>query len=226
MSSPVTYSLEHDVATITMDDGKANAYGPTLIEALSEAFDAAEKEAKAIVLAGRPGVLSAGFDLKVMREGPEATSAMVSAGAALLLKMYLHPLPLVIACTGHAIAAGALILLTGDHRIGIDGKSSIGLNETSIGMSMPPFGLEIARDRLDPKALSSAILAATLYGPADAKAVGYLDEIVAESALLDVARTTAKRLTTLDPRAYAQTKLYMRQATADRIKPTLSSISL
>lgn len=226
MSNPVTYSLENDIATLTMDDGKANAYGPTMIEALSDAFDKAEKEAKAIVLTGRPGVLSAGFDLKVMREGPEATSAMVNAGAELLLKLYLHPLPLVVAATGHAIAAGALILLTGDLRIATEGSFSIGLNETSIGMSMPPFGLEIARDRLDPRALSNAILSATLYDPKTANAVGYVDTVVDENELADSARLAAKRMTTLDQKAYAQTKLYMRQATADRIRPTLGSISL
>jgi enoyl-CoA hydratase/carnithine racemase len=226
MSNPVTYSVENDIATVTMDDGKANAYGPTLIAALSDAFDKAEAEAKAVVLTGRPGVLSAGFDLKVMREGPEASAAMVSAGADLLLKMYLHPLPLVIACTGHAIAAGALILLTGDLRVATDGAFSIGLNETSIGMAMPPFGLEIARDRLDPRALSNAILSATLYDPKTANAVGYVDTVVDENELADSARLAAKRMTTLDLRAYAQTKLYMRQATVDRIRPTLRSINL
>ena len=177
MSNPVSYVLENDIATITMDDTKANAFGPNMIAGLDEAFDRAEKEAKAIVLTGRDGVLSAGFDLKVMREGPEATAAMTSAGANLLMKMYLHPLPLVIACTGHAIAAGALILLTGDLRLCADKQANIGLNETSIGMAMPPFGLEIARDRLDPRALTNAVLGATLYDP---KTGGCRDGLMAD----------------------------------------------
>jgi len=226
MSNPVSYVLENDIATITMDDTKANAFGPNMIAGLDEAFDRAEKEAKAIVLTGRDGVLSAGFDLKVMREGPEATAAMTSAGANLLMKMYLHPLPLVIACTGHAIAAGALILLTGDLRLCADKQANIGLNETSIGMAMPPFGLEIARDRLDPRALTNAVLGATLYDPKTAVAIGYLDGVVPEEELFDAARVAAKKLTTLDPNAYARTKVYMRQATIDRIKPTLSDIKL
>jgi enoyl-CoA hydratase len=193
---------------------------------LDKAFDQAKDEAKAVVLTGRTGVLSAGFDLKVMREGPEAAAAMVSAGADLLLKLYVHPLPLVVAAPGHAIAAGALLLLTGDVRIGLDQPANIGLNETSIGMALPPFGVEIARDRLDPRAFSNAVLGANLYDPKTAVAIGYLDTVVPEAELVDSARIAAKKMTTLDPRAYAATKINMRQATVDRISKTLGNIEL
>lgn len=226
MTHPVAFELEDDIAIVTMDDTKANAFGPTMIAALSEAFDRAEKEAKAIVLTGRPGVLSAGFDLKVMKEGPEATAAMVSAGAQLLLKMYLHPLPLITATPGHAIAAGAILLLASDVRIGAAGASSIGLNETSIGMALPPFGVELARDRLIPGALSPAVLGATLYDPETAAAVGYLDRVCDAADLLNEAKKTAAHYATLDGRSYAATKINLRQATVDRLKPTLGDIKL
>lgn len=110
MTQPVAYELENDIAILTMDDGKANALNPAMIKALSEALDRAEREAKAIVLTGRQGIFSGGFDLKVMNEGPQAAAAMVDAGAQLMLRIYLHPLPIVAACTGHAIAAGVIIL--------------------------------------------------------------------------------------------------------------------
>lgn len=226
MSHPVKYEREDDIAIIIMDDTKANAFGPGMIEALSEAFDSAEKEAKAIVLTGRPGVLSAGFDLKVMKEGPEATAAMVGAGARLLLKIYLHPLPVITASTGHAIAAGAIILLASDVRIGASGAFSIGLNETSIGMALPPFGVELARDRLSPSALSPAVLGATLYDPEEAASVGYLDQVCEADGLLKAAKRAAAHYATLDGRSYAATKINLRQATVDRITPTLASIKL
>lgn len=226
MSRPVLYELENDTAILTMDDTKANAFGPTMIGALSEAFDRAEEEAKAIILTGRPGVLSAGFDLKVMKDGPEATAAMVGAGARLLLKIYLHPLPVITASTGHAIAAGAIILLASDVRIGAAGAFSIGLNETSIGMALPPFGVELARDRLSPGALSPAVLGATLYSPEEAASIGYLDRVCAGDTLLDTAKAAAAHYATLDGRSYAATKINLRQATVDRITPTLAGIKL
>lgn len=226
MTHPVTYELENDIAILTMDDTKANAFGPAMIAALSDALDRAEKEARAIVLTGRPGILSAGFDLKVMKEGPEAAAAMVNAGAQLLLKMYLHPLPVITANPGHAIAAGAILLLASDVRIGASGAFSIGLNETSIGMALPPFGVELARDRLTPGALNAAVLGATLYDPETAAAIGYLDRVCEPSELLAEAKATAAHYATLDSRSYAATKINLRQATVDQIAPTLATIKL
>ena len=180
MSKFVGFEVRNNVATLSMDDGKANAYGPDMIAALSSGLDRAAKESKAVVIAGRAGVLCAGFDLRIIRGADEAAAAaMREAGKALLLKAYLHPQPVVMACTGHALAAGALLLLTGDYRIGAQGEFKIGLNETAIGLALPPFGLEIARDRLDPRALSRATITANIYCPNDALAAGFIDEVVA-----------------------------------------------
>lgn len=222
MSSRLTYKLEDTIAVVTMDDGKANALSPDMINELSEALDRATSEAGAIILTGRDGIFSGGFDLKVMREGPDAALAMVEAGAQLMLKIYLHPLPVIAACTGHAIAAGAITLLASDVRIGTSGTFSLGLNETSIGMTLPPFGIELARDRLVPKALTPAALGATLYGPDAACDVGYLDRVVAPADLAGEARKTAAHYADLDAPSYAQTKINLRQATVDRIRPTLA----
>ena len=221
MTDPLTYELEDKIAVLTMNDGKANALNPGMITALSEALDRAESEASAIILTGRDELLSGGFDLKVMREGPEAAANMVEAGAQLMLKIYLHPLPVITACTGHAIAAGAILLLASDVRLGTSGAFSIGLNETSIGMTLPQFGVELARDRLTPEALSAAVLGATLYDPDAAAAIGYLDRVVEAGDLAKEARKAAAHYTTLDGPSFAGTKLNLRQATADRIRPTL-----
>ena len=192
-----------------------------MITALSEALDRAENEASAIILTGRSELLSGGFDLKVMREGPEAAAAMVEAGAQLMLKIYVHPLPIIAACTGHAIAAGAILLLASDVRLGTSGAFAIGLNETSIGMTLPPFGVELARDRLTPAALSAAVQGATLYDPAAAADIGYLDRVVAADDLAKEARKAAAHYAGLDGAAFAGTKVNLRQATVDRIRPTL-----
>src|SRR5713101_2236105 len=133
----VRYRLEEKVAVIEMDDGKVNAISHSVIEAL----DRAEREAKAIVLSGRAGRFSGGFDLGVMRGGAEQARALVGKGAELALRLYGFSLPVVIACTGHAIAMGAVLLLSGDTRLGAEGDFKIGLNEVSIGLALPPFAM-------------------------------------------------------------------------------------
>lgn len=221
VSSPVTYSLEGTTAIVTMDDGKANALSDTMIADLLAAIARAEKEASAMILAGRAERFCAGFDLRVMMSSPDAAKALLRNGAQLLMKLYGTPIPLVVACTGHALAGGALVVLTGDLRIGSQGAYRIGLNEVAIGMPVPKLAMELARDRLLPTELGLATLQAKIYGPDDAVRAGYLDEAVAPEALLARAKEEAARLGGLTRGAYEATKVRLRKATIDHILGSL-----
>jgi enoyl-CoA hydratase len=211
MGELVGYELKDGVAWLTLDDGKANALSFAMSQAIGAALDRAASEAKVVVLRGRPGFLGGGFDLKVIRGGDAAArAAMVESGMALISRLYLLPQPLVIACTGHAVAAGALTLLTGDIRIGLKGAFRIGLNETSIGLSLPPAGVELARDRLVPGALVEATLGARLYSPDEALAAGYLDRAVYVAEFDSVVAQAVQACLKLDGTAYAATKARLR----------------
>lgn len=219
MSDYVTYDQTDGVAVLTMDDGKANAFGVDMIAALDAGIDRALRDARAVVITGRPGVLCGGFDLAVIRGDDEDKKAeMRAAGQAAMMKLYVHPQPVVFACTGHSVAAGALLLLTGDHRIGVSGDYKIGLNEVAIGLPLPVYGLELARDRLDPRALGAATLGAAIYDPDGAVAAGYLDDAVDADGLTDAARDVAARMSKLDSGAFAATKLRLRLGTIARIR--------
>ncbi|MEO8602403.1 MAG: crotonase/enoyl-CoA hydratase family protein, partial [bacterium] len=145
MTELVRYERRDSLALITLDDGKANALSPAVVAAANAAFDRAEAEAvSAVVLSGRAGRFSAGFDLSVMTAGLEALFSLVKSGAELALRLYLFPRPVVIACTGHALAAGAVLLCAADRRIGTAGEFKIGLNEVAIQLPLPVFALELA----------------------------------------------------------------------------------
>ena len=221
----LNYSVKNDVAMLAMDDGKANALGYSMIAALSEALDRAQNEAKAVLISGREKRFCAGFDLEVMASGPENVRKLVGAGAELLLRIYEHPLPVVIACTGHALAAGGLLLLAGDLRIGAEGEFRIGLPEVAIGMTMPVFGIELARDRLARNRFSEAVTQARIYNPVEAAAVGYLDEAVPPAALIETATARATALAGLAQPAFANTKRKERAATIAHIRDTLAADS-
>lgn len=217
MPGPASYELHDGVATIALDDGKANALSLAMAQAIDGALDRAVAEARAAIIRGRPGVLCGGFDLKVIRGGTEADrTAMTEAGYRLLARLYLLPIPLVFACTGHAVAAGALLLLTGDQRIGMAGEFRIGLNETAIGLSLPQIGIELARDRLAGSALTEATIGARLYSPMQAAAAGYLDSAVAPDSFEEAISQATATLAALDASAYAATKRRLRQASIDR----------
>jgi enoyl-CoA hydratase len=221
MSSPVSYTQKDKVAHLVMDDGKANALSYAMMDAVEEALSRAEREAQAVVLAGREGRFSAGFDLKEMMAGADNARKLVTRGADFLLRLYVLPLPLVIACTGHALAGGALTVLTGDVRIGATGAFRIGLNEVQIGMPVPVLAMELARDRLAPGELTAATLFAKIYDPETAKTAGYLDAVTAPTDLIEAADREAQRLTSFSRDAYAKTKQSMRERMVKYVRDTL-----
>ncbi len=219
----VRYERLDNVAVITMDDGKANALSPETIGALRNALDRAATEAAAVLLTGRERRLSGGFDLGVMTAGADAARGLVTAGAELMLQMYMFPRPLVVGCTGHALAAGALLLLAADLRVGAAGEFKIGLNEVAIQLTLPVFAMELARDRLSKRHFTSATTQARIYDPRTAVDAGFLDETAAPGALFEVALGHTRRLAGLPDPAFRNTKMRERAATVARIRETLAA---
>ncbi|HEY3819821.1 MAG TPA: crotonase/enoyl-CoA hydratase family protein [Polyangiaceae bacterium] len=217
------YRLEGTTAHIQMDDGKANALSQPMITELVEALTRAEKEARAVVLCGRPDRFCAGFDLKVMMSSPEAARELLRGGVELLMRLYGSPLPVVIACTGHALAGGALVLLTADVRFGAAGAFRVGLNEVTIGMPVPVLAMELARDRIAATELGRATLRAQIYEPEEAARIGYLDEVVPADRVVARATEEATRLGTLSPMAYRATKKRLRGKTIAHIRASVDA---
>ena len=226
MSDAVTTTIEDGVAVVRLDDGKANAMSMDLIGALHEALDAAAAQATSVCIAGNAKALCAGFDLTVMRGEFEDMVKLVRAGGELLMRLYGHGQPTVAAVTGHAMAAGALLVLACDTRVSGDAPAKIGLNEVAIGMTLPDFAVELARDRLSKRYLTRATIEAEVFSPEGALAAGYVDMIVAQDECERTAIDIARRLGQLDANAYAGTKKALRQATIDRVMPTLKTASV
>ncbi len=221
-SDKVRYELADKVAVITLDDGKVNALSHEVIDALRECLDRAEREAGAALLTGREGRLSGGFDLAIMTSGPEAARLLVTAGAELMLRLYAFPRPVVVACTGHALAAGAILLLAADLRIGARGDFKIGLNEVSIQMTLPIFAMELARARLSKRHFTSAATQAKIFDPEGARDAGFLDATATPESLHRVALAEAGRLAALPDPAFRNTKENERSALVRYIRETLS----
>ncbi len=213
---------EKSIAHIALDDGKVNALSPQLVADLSKTLDEAES-ADVVLLSGNQKVFSAGFDLKVIRDGDteeESTAAknLMRDGVNLFNQIFSYPKPVVVACTGHAIAGGAIMLMCSDLRVGPENTDiSIGLNEVAIGMEIPPFLIEIANVRLANEKRYEALNLARLYNTEEAKSVGFLD--ITAKDVLDTALAEAKNIIDhLDPVAFTKSKQRLRGATSERIK--------
>jgi enoyl-CoA hydratase len=200
-------ALDGGVATVTMDDGKVNALSPAMLAELMDGFERAESDGAIVVLTGRASTFSAGFDLRVPAEDwPE----MITAGARLAERIMSFPRPVIAACNGNAIAMGAFVLLSCDHRVGVAGDYKIGLNEVAIGMTLPWFGVAIARHRLTRPYFDRCAITGVLLGPEEARAAGFLDQVVAAEELADAGRRAADALAAVNADAHAATKLRVR----------------
>jgi enoyl-CoA hydratase/carnithine racemase len=218
VTDPVQLTIEDGVAVVRLDDGKANALSHTLIEQVHAALDRAGAEATAVAFIGREGKFSAGFDLSVMTQGPDASRSLVRAGGELLMRVFTHPQPTVAAVTGHALAAGAMLCLACDTRIGsADLPAKIGLNETAIGMGLPWYGVRLGEARLSVRHRQRSVLQSEIYDMAGALDAGYLDELVAADAVTTTALDRARQLGQLPRGAYSFTKGRLRQALADEV---------
>lgn len=213
------YALADGIATITFDDGKANAVGHSFLDGINAALDRAEADkAGAVILTGREGMFSAGFDLKEFEKGPEAGQKMVDRGFALLIRLYGYPLPLVAACSGHAIALGAFILMSCDSRIGAQGSFKLSLPETAIGMELTPLLVTLAAERIPAQHLTRAALQSEVYDPENAVGAGFLDEVVNPDQLEARALAVASKLAELPAGPYAANKLAIRGAALEAMK--------
>ncbi|WP_448632851.1 MULTISPECIES: crotonase/enoyl-CoA hydratase family protein [Pseudomonas fluorescens group] len=212
MSDLIGYHLEDGIATLTLNNGKVNAISPDVIVAFNAALDQATADRAVVIITGQPGILSGGYDLKVMTAGPQQAVSLVTAGSTLARRLLSHPFPVVVACPGHAVAKGAFLLLSADYRIGVDGPFSIGLNEVQIGMTMHHAGIELARDRLRKSAFHRSVINAEMFNPQDAVGAGFLDKVVSAQELQEAALEAARQLKKLNMTAHKNTKLKVRKA--------------
>ena len=212
-------AINNDIAVITFDDGKVNAVGFTLIEQFNNALDEAEKNAKAVVLHGGEGKFCGGFDLSVMKSGDkDKQHELVSKGADLIVRLYSFPIPVIVAAEGHSIAMGAIMLMASDLRIGKDADTKYGLNETAIGMVLPPFGMELAKARLANTSQTEALLFSRIYQGNEAVKAGFLDVAVPQEKVLATAMGYAEQLKMLPSQAFAASKLQLRKETLEKMK--------
>ena len=223
MTELVTYHRTDLVSTVTMDDGKVNVFSVPMLRALHEAFDQAEHDGTVVLLTGRPGYFSAGFDLGVLAGPPDDVVTLLRLGATLAERVLSFPAPVTVACTGHAFPAGAFLLMAADSRVGAEGPFKLGLNEVRIGLTLPWFAVVLARHRLAPAHFDHAAVTGTMFDPHRAREAGLLDRVVPPDELDAAAMAAAEDLTAVDRRAHAATKLRARQPVIEELRQAIAT---
>lgn len=221
-SKSLSIETLNDVVVLTMDDGKNNVISTAMIDAIHSGLDMAEKSKSVVVLSGRENMFSAGFDLKTLNRGGASALGMLSGGFQLAERMLSFPTPIVVACSGHAIAMGAFLLLSGDYRVGAFGPFRIATNEVAIGLVMPQAAIEICKQRLTPGHFTRSTILGETYTPQAAVDAGFLDQLVEKAELKAIALQAASHLGKIDFRAHHKTKLKARKETLQALKKAIT----
>ena len=217
----VQYSLQDQVATIRIDDGKRNALSPQVLHGIYEALDRAESDRAIVIITGRESVFSAGFDLHVMKRGGINALRMLRSGYALTARVLAYPHPVIAACNGHSLAMGVFLMLSADYVIGSRGDFKIAANEVAIGMTMPRVAAAMLRHRLNPAAFQRAVTVSNYFDSESALSAGFFDELVDPVDLMPRAETCADKFGELDPLAHRVSKRRIRAALIRKIRFTI-----
>jgi enoyl-CoA hydratase len=217
----VRYSLDGGIATIQIDDGKRNAFAPPVLRDIYSAFDKAEADNAIVILTGRDDVLSAGFDLNVMKRGGSKAIGMLRLGYALPARVLTYPYPVIAACNGHVLAMGVFLMLSADYIIGTRGNFKVSANEVAIGMTMPRVAAALLRNRLRPADFQRAVTLAEYFDTESARDAGFFDELADPGDLMGRARALATEFQQLDPLAHRESKRLVRKALVKNLRRSL-----
>ena len=205
--SIATLSKENDISIIKLDDGKANAFSYEMLTQVNELLTKVPRDSGALVITGRDGLFSGGFDLKTLATGDmEKITVMVQLGYRLLLELYSFDRPIIAAVSGHSIALGLFVTCSADYRIAVDGQYVCQANEVRNNMDIPIQIMEILKARVNKNYFYPAVFHADAYSVQDSIAVGYIDEVVTKDKFMDRVMEKAIELATLPHPYYANTK--------------------
>ena len=202
-----TLKKDENISIITLDDGKANVFSSKMSKDINECLDEVPTENGCLIITGREGILSGGFDLKVIQGGDiEIIQEMTLAGFKLLSRIFSFPRPVIAACSGHAVALGTFLLCCCDYRIGVKGDFMLGANEMRTNMVIPPPILELIKFRVTEDHKYRAVLGAEMYSLENAISAGLMDEVVDQDVLMKSAMEKAADLSTMGHPSYSMTK--------------------
>lgn len=209
-----------DIAVLRLAHGPVSAMDLELCEAVGKELRAlAGDPARAVVVTGTGKAFSAGVDLRrIVDGGAEYIAAFLPALSEMFRAAFELPKPVVAAVNGHAIAGGCVLAAAADTVLMAEGNGRIGVPEIRVGVAFPRVPLEVMRFAVGDVAARRLIVGAQTHAPADARALGLVDEVVPADELPARARAVAQELASAVPAdTFAVTKAQLRRETTERM---------
>jgi 2-(1,2-epoxy-1,2-dihydrophenyl)acetyl-CoA isomerase len=223
MSELIKHSVNGRVATLVLNRPQArNALSPELIEALIDAFRAAEADPaiKCIILTGEGEHFSGGGDVKSFNDTLAQSGAQryslyerkLLYGARLPNLIIQSRKPVIIQTRGAVAGAGLALCLAADFVI--SGQSSFFLAaHVHIGLSLDSGLSSLLVGAMGVKAAKRLALLGERIGTDEALALGIVTQVVADEALNEATQALAQRLAAGPAEALAGSKALINRVT-------------
>jgi enoyl-CoA hydratase/carnithine racemase len=216
----VTISKQENVAEVVLCRGKVNALNEAVVEELKGCFQElkADPDTRAVILTGTGKFFSFGFDIPEFRSySPEEFTRYLTKFADLYTYLFLYPKPVVAALNGHTIAGACMLATACDHRIMVEGKARISLNEVSFGSSVFAGSVEMLKACVGHACAERILLSGAMYSPEDALHLGLIHEVAREATLRDEALSIANNFAHADQQAFRSIKMLLRKPIAEQM---------
>ena len=198
-----------------------NAINPALCAALRDSIAAAvDAGAEGLVLSGGPKVFSAGLDVPLLLSIQDDAKALYDAwnsffNAARALAAC--PVPVAAAIAGHAPAGGCVLALCCDWRVMAEGPFTIGLNETQVGIAIPPGIMRLMQRTIGLRQAEAMLVPGMMVDSERALAIGLVDELAGVDHVVTRATTRLDLLLDLPRGPMLETRRLLRADLLDAL---------
>lgn len=193
--------LDHDVAVVTLDNGKVNPLCVALLEQLREVAEGfAQRRPRAVVVTGGPKVFAAGADIAEFAERggaepfaispPERVAAIGGAFLAALNAVAAIPCPTIAAVAGVALGGGCELALACDLRLA-SSASRFGQPEILLGIIPGGGGTQRLARLVGPARAKDLVFSGRMVDADEALGIGLVDRVVEPDRVLEEATAWA-----------------------------------
>lgn len=217
----VHLDIHEGLATVRLERGKVNALNEQVVDELADCLRALESDAavRGVLLTGTGKFFSFGFDIpEFLGVSKEEFAGYLRKFTALYRDLFVHPRPVVAALNGHTVAGGCMLATACDARVMVKENAKIGLNEIGFGSSVFAGSLELLRFWVGDRRAQEVVYGGALYTAEQALALGLVDAVVVDGALLDEARRRLEQLAGRSPQAFRSIKRLLRRPLAEEIQ--------
>ena len=209
----VRVSIQDGIAEVRLERGKVNALDGQVVEELSACFRQLGEDlrVRGTILTGTGKFFSFGLDIpQFLAHSRETFTRFLFDFTALYRELFSYRKPVVAALNGHAVAGGCMLATACDARIMVGGKARIGLNEIGFGSSVLAGSVGMLTYWVGARRAQEILYGGTLYPAEEAQALGLVDRIASDGALLEAARDVVRQHAAKDPAAFRSVKQVLR----------------